>query len=257
MATDDTVALEICASSIQSVINADKAGAHRIELCSNLEQGGITPSYGTIQRALLRSKTPIYVLIRPRAGNFVYDNDEIRIMVEDIKACKQLGCHGIVVGVLTAANTVDIWRMQELVTHAHPLPVTFHRAFDDCEDRARALEDVIASGCTRILTSGGAETAEEGIEVLKELVKMAAGRVLIMPGAGVTVANVAEIVELTGVTDVHASAKVVSTYHDEDAVSRFDVDLWETDREIVASLLRELKEVEMWRKKARIDLANI
>lgn len=251
MTTDQAISLEICASSIQSLINANKAGAHRVELCSNLEQGGITPSYGTIKRALLLSKIPVYVLIRPRAGNFVYDTDEVRIMVEDIEMCKQLGCHGIVVGILTSANTVDIWRMRQLITHAHPLPVTFHRAFDDCDDRVRALEDVIASGCTRILTSGGAETAEEGIESLKELVQMASGRILIMPGAGVSLANIAEIVELTGVTDIHASAKVISAAHEDDAASRFDADVWKTDRDTVESLLKELKKVETWRESRR------
>lgn len=243
MATDVLPILEICASSIHSVINANEAGAHRIELCSNLEQGGITPSYGTIKRAVLRSKIPIHVLIRPRAGNFVYDTDELRIMIEDTQICKQLGCHGIVVGVLTEANTVDIWAMRELVTHAHPLPVTFHRAFDDCDDKARALEDVIASGCSRILTSGGCATAEEGIDILQRLVRMAAGRIAIMPGAGVGPANVAEIVELTGVTEIHASAKMTSTRHNSQQGSRFDTDIWETNRDVVESLLRELKTV--------------
>lgn len=241
MSSDSTITLEICTSSIQSVLNANAAGAHRIELCSNLEQGGITPSYGTIKHALLRSKIPIHVLVRPRAGNFVYSSDEIDIMVEDIKMCKQLNCHGIVVGVLTVANTVDISAMQELVKHADPLPVTFHRAFDDCEDKFQALEDVIACGCAGILTSGGCETAEEGISILKELVEIAADRIKIMPGAGVSPANVARIVESTGVKEIHASAKALLSSHERNIHSRFNADIWETDERVVKLLLKRLE----------------
>lgn len=244
MTTNGSAAtLEICASSIQSVLNANKAGAHRIELCSNLEQGGITPSYGLIKQAVLQSEIPINVLIRPRAGNFVYDEDEIRIMFEDIQMCKQLGCYGVVVGVLTETNAIDTKCLRELVTHAHPLPVTFHRAFEDCNDKTRALEDIIAAGCTRVLTSGGVSSAEQGIDVLRDLVKLAACRIEIMPGAGVVPANVAKIVEYTGAREIHASAKSVSTRHRSHAKSRFDIDIWETDTDLVESLLKELQTV--------------
>lgn len=243
MSTGQPILLEVCASSIHSVLNANKAGAHRIELCSNLEQGGITPSYGTIQRALFCSQIPVNVLIRPRAGNFVYDHDEINIMVEDIEMCKKLGCHGVVIGVLTDANLIDIPTTRELVARAHPLQVTFHRAFDDCTDKVGALEDIIATGCTRILTSGGCATAEAGIDMLRRLVSMAAGRIHIMPGAGVDPANVTKIVESTGVTEVHASAKVVSTRHLGHARSQFETNIWETDPYTVMSLLKELGSV--------------
>lgn len=244
MTGKSSLTLEICANSIQSVRNAIEAGAHRVELCSNLEQGGITPSYGLIKRALLCSKIPVHVLIRPRAGNFVYDSDEIDLMIEDIVMCKQLGCHGIVTGVLTAANTVDTKRMHQLMTHAAPLSVTFHRAFDDCKDKTKALEDIVALGCTRILTSGGRETAEDGISVLKELVLSATGRIQIMAGAGVGPENTANIIELTGVTEIHASAKALSRQHEKIVHSRFHVDVWETDPFVVASLLKQLKDVE-------------
>lgn len=242
-AAGEDVILEICANSIQSVLSANEAGAHRIELCSNLEQGGITPSNGLVQLALQRSKIPINVLIRPRAGNFVYDSDEIDIMMKDVEICKQLGCHGVVVGVLTDNKFVDLERMRALVAHAHPLPVTFHRAFDDCNNQTQALEDIIASGCTRILTSGGGSTAEAGTERLRELVRMAAGRIAIMPGAGVEPANIAKIIESTGVTEIHASAKTVLSQRRVDVGSLFDVKVWQTDPDIVRSLLQELKVV--------------
>src|SRR5579862_5938299 len=179
------VLLEVCANSVASALAAQEGGATRIELCENLYEGGTTPSYGQISLARNLLKIKIYVLIRPRGGDFLYSDMEFEIMKADIRHCVDVGCDGVVIGMLNADGTVDKARCAELVRIAKKggLGVTFHRAFDMSSDMNQALEDIIAMGCERILTSGGKSTVVEGIHVVAQLIKKAAGRISIMPGA--------------------------------------------------------------------------
>ncbi|GAB3830520.1 copper homeostasis protein CutC [Hymenobacter jeollabukensis] len=214
---------------------AQAGGAHRIELCQNLEQGGITPSYGLLRQVLRELTIPVFVLIRPRPGHFVYDAGELAIMRADIELCRELGAAGVVLGVLTPEGRVDVAACRPLLEAAGPLPVTFHRAFDDCPDQAAALEDVIGLGCRRVLTSGGAATAEAGVARLAALVRQAAGRFVIMPGAGITAANVRAIAAATGAEELHTSAKRRIT--GPQPVSLFGAERWETDAALVTELV--------------------
>jgi copper homeostasis protein len=197
--------LEICAESVDYAVAAERANAHRIELCSDLASGGITPSAGLMRAARRHLRLPIHVLIRPRLGNFTYSERELEIMQNDIGMAKQLGMDGIVVGVLNAKSRVDVACMRELVALACPLSVTFHRAFDHCRDWEEALEAVIETGAQRILTSGMQPRAADGISSLARLVKAAQGRITIMPGGGINATNVLKIVHATSVREVHAS----------------------------------------------------
>lgn len=200
--------IEICCNSIQSAANAQAAGATRIELCQNLNEGGTTPSYATIQQCVEELHLRVFVLIRPRPGNFVYNELEIQNMLEDVRICKELGVAGIVVGFLHEDGTIDTDLTRRFVEAAAPIPVTFHRAFDRCKDWSKALEEVIACGCRRILTSGCHDTALEGKEVLKQLVEQAGGRITILAGSGVRPDNVCELIRFTGAQEVHGSCKV-------------------------------------------------
>lgn len=204
---DDTPILEIAANSLDSASAAQDGGADRIELCGALELGGLTPSPGLIALARARVRIPLYVLIRPRAGDFVYTNAEFATMRRDIEACVALGCDGIVVGALDPDGGVDLPRCRELVAAAGALGVTFHRAFDACADQAHALEQVVALGCERILTSGGSRDARLGADAIRALVARAAGRIAVMAGAGVDAANIAGIRERSGAREFHASAR--------------------------------------------------
>lgn len=200
--------LEICANALVSALAAQNGGAHRVELCENLNEGGTTPSYGTIKKVREQLHIQVYVLIRPRAGDFCYTDDEFEIMKEDILNCKQLGCDGVVIGLLDRDGNIAVERTKELVKLAFPLGVTFHRAFDCCNDGLKALEEIIGCGCERILTSGMQHTAMEGADYLKELVKRAGNRIIIMPGSGVNEDNIRELIEKTGAEEYHTSAKV-------------------------------------------------
>jgi copper homeostasis protein len=201
------ITLEICAASVASCIAAEEGGAQRIELCDNLLEGGTTPSYATIATAREKVKIDLYPIIRPRGGDFLYDDLEFILMQKDIKLCKSLGCNGVVIGLLTADGKVDVPRTTALVKLAWPMGVTFHRAFDMTEDPLQALEDIIETGCERILTSGQRNTAIEGIPLLKTLVEKAEGRIAIMVGSGVRAHNIAELVKETGATEFHTTAK--------------------------------------------------
>jgi len=199
--------LEIAANSVASALAAQAGGADRIELCSALEIGGLTPSHATIALARERVSIPIYVLIRPRAGDFVYSDLELEVMRYNIAACKALRCDGVVVGVLDDEGGVDVERCRTLITAAGNLGVTFHRAFDLVRDQQRALEDLIALGCERVLTSGAQRSAQDGAATIRDLVAQARGRIAIMAGAGINARNLAALRATTGAREFHASAK--------------------------------------------------
>ncbi|HEY6337236.1 MAG TPA: copper homeostasis protein CutC [Candidatus Sulfotelmatobacter sp.] len=198
--------LEICVESVDHAVAAERGGANRIELCSDLSSGGITPSAGLMKTARRHVGIPIHILIRPRPGDFCYSGDELEIMRADIVAAKQFGMDGIVVGVLDDLNRIDMERTKSLVELAHPLPVTFHRAFDVSADLEASLEDVIRTGAARILTSGGQPRAMDALGTLARLGEAARGRILLMPCGGINSENILRIVEATQAHEVHSSA---------------------------------------------------
>lgn len=200
--------LEICAFNIQSCRIAEKAGAKRIELCADPQAGGTTPSYGLIEYALRELSIPIFPMIRPRGGDFVYDDDEMAVMKRDIMICKDMGCPGIATGVQLRDGRINTEQMKHIAAWAYPMVVTCHKVFDRTPDAFEALNDVIAAGCSRVLTSGLHKTALEGSGVLAELVSMANGHIVIMPGGGVRSENIAQLVKETGATEFHSSALI-------------------------------------------------
>jgi copper homeostasis protein len=204
------ITLEVCANSTTSALAAQDGGAVRVELCENLSEGGTTPSYGQIAIARKLLNIKLYVLIRPRGGDFFYSNVEFEIMAANIKHCIEAGCDGIATGILKADGTVDMERCSLLAAMAKQggLGITFHRAFDMCADHYKAMEDIIDLGFERILTSGGKSTAMEGASIITHLVEKAAGRISIMPGGGIDEHNVADLVHFTKVNEIHASARV-------------------------------------------------
>lgn len=199
--------LEIAANSVASALAAQAGGAGRVELCTALELGGLTPSHAQVALARERLTIPLYVLIRPRAGDFLYSDLECEAMQRDIETCVALGCDGVVLGALDAEGRVDTARCRTLIAAAGKLGVTFHRAYDLSRDPAQALEDIVALGCERILTSGTQASAPDGAALIRELVVQAAGRLVVMPGAGVTAQNIAALAIATGAHEFHASAK--------------------------------------------------
>jgi copper homeostasis protein len=199
--------LEIAANSVASALAAQKGGADRIELCENLGDGGTTPSYGTIAISRDRLQIPVYVLIRPRAGDFLYAAAEVEVMCRDIEICVRLGCDGVVVGALDADGAIDMVVCRELIATAGSLGVTFHRAFDAARDSETALETVIALRCERVLTSGGHNSAPEGAESIAALIRQADGRIAIMPGGGIDLRNLPELARRSGAREFHASAR--------------------------------------------------
>jgi copper homeostasis protein len=205
------VNMEVCANSVSSAIAAEKGGAIRVELCDNLLDGGTTPSYAQIKLAKELLDIEVYPIIRPRGGDFLYDDLEFAIMREDILMCKNLDCDGVVIGILTADGQVDKDRCAELILLARPMKVTFHRAFDMCADLFTGLEDIITLGCERILTSGGKASALAGAEVINQLVIQARDRIIIMAGAGISTDNISQIIEQTDVREFHGSARKTSS----------------------------------------------
>ncbi|MDD4515041.1 copper homeostasis protein CutC [Massilibacteroides sp.] len=202
--------IEICANSAQSCVEAEQGGAARVELCAAIPEGGTTPSYGEIKAAReLTSRIDINIIIRPRGGDFLYTPAEVRSMLYDIEMAKELKVHGVVFGCLTPDGDIDVTLLKRLMDAAKPLSVTFHRAFDVCRNPFLALEQLIDAGCDRILTSGQEKDAVTGIPLLAELVKRAAGRIIIMPGCGVREQNIARIEAETGATEFHTSARSV------------------------------------------------
>lgn len=199
--------IEIAVFNLESAIAAFNAGAHRIELCSAPAGGGLTPSAATMRLTRKYVKIPIHVMIRPREGDFCYSEKEFETMLLDIAAAKVVGMEGVVAGILNPDGTIDEERTAILVDAASPMNVTFLRAFDMVKDQDEALEAIIYAGCARILTSGGKQTAPEGIGKLAELIKKAGNRISIMPGSGININNIKQIAEVTGATELHLSAR--------------------------------------------------
>ena len=202
--------LEVIAFTIESVLLAQQSGAHRIELCDNPADGGTTAGYGMIKTAREKTSLLLYPIIRPRGGDFLYSNEEFEIMKRDVLLCKELGCDGVVIGLLQSDGSVDKTRTAALAEAAYPLGVTFHRAFDRVANPFEALEDVIACGCERILTSGLKPTAAEGAETLAQLVRQANDRIIIMPGSGVRAENIVALARQTGAIEFHSSARKIA-----------------------------------------------
>lgn len=208
--------LEISVESAAAAVAAERGGAHRIELCADLRMGGLTPSEDLMRVVRGRVRLPVFAMIRPRAGNFVYSDEERMRMRIDIAMAQRVGMDGIVLGLLAPGARVDLERTRMLVLAARPLPVTFHRAFDEVADLDAALRDVIVAGAARILTSGGATSAPAGIENLARLVKAANERVIILPGGGINASNVAQIAKQSGAHEIHSGLGSVLAYGQED-----------------------------------------
>ena len=202
------IKIEVCAFSLESCLAAEKGGANRIELCGSMYEGGTTPSAGLIQIVKQRINIEIHAMIRPRGGDFCYSEEEISVMQADIRMAKELGCEGIVLGILQTNGRVNIAQTKELVALAKPMIVTFHRAIDMTPDYLEALEDIIETGCERILTSGQKNTAIKGIKNIKTLVEKANGRIEIMAGSGVNIDN-AQALMHTGVNALHLTGKSI------------------------------------------------
>ncbi len=201
------IELEVIAFDLLSCKVAEEHGADRIELCANPQEGGTTPSYGMIAQARNLIRIQLFPIIRPRGGDFLYTDEDFFAMQDDIRICRDLGCDGVVIGMLDQDGDIDIDRCQKLIGLAGDMQVTFHRAFDRVRDPFDALEKVIDMGCKRILTSGGYPNVNEGIDVLRQLVERAGDRIIIMPGSGVRSENIETLVQKTGARAFHSSAR--------------------------------------------------
>jgi len=199
--------LEICCYNLQSAIVAQKAGAHRVELCADPADGGTTPASGLIKTARKKLQIPLYPIIRARGGDFLFSDEEFEIMLHDVDLCKEAGCDGIATGILSTNGAVDKAKCSRLVERAYPLGVTFHRAFDWTVNPFEALEDIISIGCERILSSGQQPTAMQGSQLLADLIRQADHRIVIMPGSGVRAGSIADIAKQTGAVEFHSSAR--------------------------------------------------
>lgn len=201
------VILEVAVFSVEAALAAINAGADRIEFCENPNEGGTTPSYGSLKTLIGLTNKSIFPIIRPRGGDFLYTSAEYETMKADLLLVKELGYPGAVIGLLNADGSIDKERTTELVQLAAPMQITFHRAFDRCKDPIQGLEDIIATGCKRILTSGQVPNVENAIPLIEQLVSIAADRIIILPGSGVRANNCKKIIEQTGATEIHSSAR--------------------------------------------------
>ena len=199
--------IEIATSDFITTQSAVLGGADRIELCANLAEGGTTPSFGQLRKCREAFSVSLYPIIRPRGGDFLFTDDEFEIMLADVRLCKDIGCDGVVIGLLNADGTIDVKRTAKLVDVAYPLGVTFHRAFDRCREPFEALEQLVKVGCERILTSGQQPAAPDGVELIAQLNKAADERIIIMPGSGVRKDNIKMLAEKTGCVEFHSSLR--------------------------------------------------
>ena len=199
--------LEVIGFDLVSCLTAESQGADRIELCANPHEGGTTPSYGMIAVAKANTSIQLFPIIRPRGGDFLFSQLEFQSMIADVEQCAQLGCDGVVIGMLVEDGGVDVGRCAELIRYAGAMQVTFHRAFDRVKDPMRSLEEIVDLGCTRILTSGLHPNVQLGQEMLRALVDAAGDRITIMPGAGVRSSNILELAKFTGARAFHSSAR--------------------------------------------------
>lgn len=200
------IAVEICVDSVESAVAAQAGGAHRVELCDNLMEGGTTPSAGAIEVARRLLDIKLHVIIRPRGGDFLYSDTEFEIMKRDIATAKRLGADGVVIGILDANGEIDTKRTAELTQLARPMSVTFHRAFDVCREPFAAVDQLAEIGVDRILTSGQEATAVEGLEMIAACVQRAAGRITIMACGNLTERNIKRVIGATGAREVHFTA---------------------------------------------------
>lgn len=199
--------IEIATTDFTTTKSAVEGGADRIELCAALTEGGTTPSFGTIKKCREVFNAQLFPIIRPRSGDFLYSNEEYEMMINDVKLCKAVGCDGVVVGLLNKDGSIDVKRTSKLIELSYPLEVTFHRAFDRCQDPFEALEQLIEMGCRRLLTSGQQPAALQGIDLITQLIKAADERIIIMPGSGVRKENIKELAEKTGAKEFHSSLR--------------------------------------------------
>ena len=200
--------IEICANSVTSCVEAQRGGAYRVELCAAIPEGGTTPSYGEIFLARELLDIKLNVIIRPRAGDFLYSEIEHQTMLRDIEMCRKLRVDGVVFGCLTSGGEIDMNRNRELIEAAAGMSTTFHRAFDMCRNPMESLEKIIELGFDRILTSGGKPKAEQGIDLLKKLTEKSGHRIVSMPGSVITEDNIAKIARETGASEFHLSARL-------------------------------------------------
>lgn len=237
--------LEVIGFDLASCLTAEAKGANRIELCANPHEGGTTPSYGVIEAARRNTSIQLFPIIRPRGGDFFYSELEFQAMAADIRQCEQLGCDGVVIGMLREDGSVDVDRCAELITHAGSMQVTFHRAFDRVADPMQSLEDIIALGCSRILTSGQRPNVELGKEMLRTLVDAAGDRITIMPGSGVRSNNILELAKFTGARAFHSSARkaLPSSMAFVNPAMDEELDSISIDAEEVAALRRTLDQL--------------
>jgi copper homeostasis protein len=239
-----SVLVEACVDAIDAALEAEQGGAARIELCGELLQGGVTPSAGLIAAVWDKIDIPLFVLVRPRTGDFLYSDDELDVMRRDIEQAKLLEVDGIAIGVLTADGDVDMERMRSLIELAQPMSVTFNRAFDLVRDQDAAVDDLLALGIDRVLTSGGAATAQEGTARIRSLVQRVGDRMIVMAGGSINAGNVGELVAATGVREVHVrgAARVESAMrHRRDAVSLSRVGAGEYERSVTRA--HEIRQV--------------
>jgi copper homeostasis protein len=199
--------IEIATNDFVTTKAAVEGGADRIELCAALSEGGITPSYGMVRNCREAFTTQLFPIIRPRGGDFLYTEQEFMVMVDDVKKCKALGCDGVVIGLLNKQGDIDTERIARLIEEAYPLKITFHRAFDRCDDPFLAMEQLIKLGCERILTSGQKPNVMDGIDLVTQLITAANGRIIIMPGSGVRKENIGELARKSGAIEFHSSLR--------------------------------------------------
>ena len=228
--------LELCAASLEAIRVAKEFEFDRVELCQNLEQGGITPSFGMIEYAIAYG-IETHVLIRPRVGGFIYNEEEIEVIIRDVLACKSIGVNGVVIGALTNNNEVDIHAMKEIVSKCQGMQVTFHRAFDDCVEWKKSMDILIDLGVNRILSSGLARSVDRGFDTLKQMVEYSNARIEIMAGGGVNSNNISKISNVIQPSAIHFSG-TVKRFIDEE--SMFSEESLQIDKERVRRVLTAL-----------------